>query len=255
MTGIPVDGIVDLQKALYESRNPTRRWLHTSRRDRIIELISQAHLCGYERALEVGPGSGVYLPTLCSRFREVTALDIEPRHLRALQPMTMRFSNLHLESGELATVPWEDRFDLVLCSEVLEHTTDPQSFLEALSRVIVPGGLLILSTPQPWSTMELACRIGLSKPMIGLVRMIYQEPVLPTGHISLVSRSRLLRMFLANRLTVLHTETFGFYVPLLAEFAGAAAVGIEEASERFLRSVHITWPMWTQLHIVRNEER
>ncbi len=39
------------------------------------------------------------------------------------------------------------RFDVVYCSEVIEHTADPRLFLKQISAVMQPGGLLYLTTP------------------------------------------------------------------------------------------------------------
>ncbi len=39
------------------------------------------------------------------------------------------------------------RFDVVYCSEVIEHTADPRLFLKQVSSVMQPGGLLYLTTP------------------------------------------------------------------------------------------------------------
>ncbi len=51
----------------------------------------------------------------------------------------------------------EGSFDLVTAMEVIEHVTDRSAFVSGLARVLAPGGLLILSTPN---------RTALSKLMI-----------------------------------------------------------------------------------------
>ncbi|PHR53152.1 MAG: hypothetical protein COA47_17080 [Robiginitomaculum sp.] len=45
----------------------------------------------------------------------------------------------HAKSGAL--------YDLVLCSEVIEHLNEVHGFLDALGQLVRPGGLLILTTP------------------------------------------------------------------------------------------------------------
>lgn len=41
----------------------------------------------------------------------------------------------------------DNTFDSVLCTEVLEHTQDPDSVLQEIHRVLKPGGQLILTVP------------------------------------------------------------------------------------------------------------
>jgi len=51
--------LVELQETLYSSKNPTRRWLHCSRRDWIFKALKKyAYLSNQKSALEVGPGAG-----------------------------------------------------------------------------------------------------------------------------------------------------------------------------------------------------
>ena len=251
MTESPGNDEFQLQKTLYQSRNPTRRWLHTSRRDRVLRAITQVSPHPGSRALEVGPGGGPYLPFLCQQFDRVTAIDSNPAFIGALQMLAVEHSNLTLRQADLLTELWPSPHDLVLCSEVLEHVPDPDRFIGGLARATANDGILVLTTPQPWSTMELTCHIGLSPLLIGLMRRIYGEPVLPTGHISLCSRRRVLGLLAAHHFEVLHSETFGLYLPLLAEFGGSAAVPIAEAGERLLQRIGLTGPLWTQLHVAR----
>lgn len=49
---------------------------------------------------------------------------------------------------DAASLPLEDHFfDYVLCSEVLEHVTNPQQVISEISRVLKPGGKLLFSVP------------------------------------------------------------------------------------------------------------
>lgn len=53
-----------------------------------------------------------------------------------------------LVSGAQHGWPFQNQtFDAIICTEVLEHVHDPQVFIGELSRVLKPGGLLILSVP------------------------------------------------------------------------------------------------------------
>jgi len=40
-----------------------------------------------------------------------------------------------------------EQFDLVYCTEVIEHTTDVKSFVATLSKLVKPDGILFLTTP------------------------------------------------------------------------------------------------------------
>ena len=50
--------------------------------------------------------------------------------------------------SDIADIPVQDAsFDAVLCSEVLEHVSDPVVALKELRRVLKPGGTLIITAP------------------------------------------------------------------------------------------------------------
>ncbi len=246
-----MEDIVSLQKTLYASRNPVRRWLHTSRRDAVLEAVRTAPVPGQGRALEVGPGSGVYLPALCEQFAAVTAIDVEPAHIAALQGLSAAHANLELRVTDLCTTAWSKKFDLVLCSEVIEHVKDPTSFMAGLAAAVADDGILILSTPQPWSFVELTASIALSPLVIWLPKLIYREPVLPTGHISVQSRKKIVGLLEANRLTILRSQYLGLYMPVLSEFGGTFAVNTLKGLERTVQRVGPRGILWTQLHVAR----
>jgi SAM-dependent methyltransferase len=45
-------------------------------------------------------------------------------------------------------------FDLVLCTQVLEHLPDPATATAEMARVLRPGGVLVLTAPQTWCLHE-----------------------------------------------------------------------------------------------------
>jgi len=48
-------------------------------------------------------------------------------------------------------LPFKDAvFDTVLCNEVLEHVPEPARLMAEVARVLKPGGVLLLTTPQTW---------------------------------------------------------------------------------------------------------
>ncbi len=99
--------------------------------------------------------------------------------------------------------------------------------------------------------MELTAAIALKQPFIGLTRLIYREPVLPTGHISVMSSRRLTALLRQNGFELLSSSYFGLYVPVVGEIGGAMAVTLLRRLERLVRDHGPRAILWTQLHVAR----
>jgi 2-polyprenyl-3-methyl-5-hydroxy-6-metoxy-1,4-benzoquinol methylase len=245
----PKDELVELQHTLYASSNPTRRWLHRSRRDWVIAAITKWG-AGAERALEIGPGSGVYLPTLARVATSVVASDIETAYLERLGSVIDGHANVYLASDDITRSSFRDAsFDLVLCSEVVEHIEDSQRALAEISRLLRPKGVLILSTPQRFSPLELCAKVAFLPGVIRIVRRVYGEPVLETGHLNLLTKRQLRAQLATARLVVRASHTAGVYVPVVAELLGQRAVRLEKRLEARLRTSRFGWLLWTQFVI------
>jgi len=239
--------IVALQETLYTSRNPTRRWLHLSRKAWIERAIAQRG--PGERALEVGPGSGVYLPALSAAFESVTASDVEPAHLERLGPL---FPEVDLIRDDITNSALDRAsYDLVLCSEVIEHIPDSRSALSSIWGLLKPGGTLILSTPQRFSTLEVASKVAFLPGIVQVVRRIYREPVLKQGHINLMTARTVRAQLVEAGLQPVEEYLGGVYLPLLAEMTGRLGLRIAQTLEPLLRSSPLRWLLWTQYHVAR----
>jgi 2-polyprenyl-3-methyl-5-hydroxy-6-metoxy-1,4-benzoquinol methylase len=240
--------LVALQRTLYDSRNPTRRWLHRERLERIrAELQVAAKRPDARTAIEIGPGAGPYIDTLCELFADVTATDIEEEYLDHVRDEQRGRLNLRLLVDDVADSRLDEAsFDVVLCSEVIEHTPDPAAVLRGIFRLLRPGGVMILSTPQSQSTVEVLGRIAFSPALIWIVRAIYREPVLPPGHISLLNRRELEGMITETGMRITGSDLSGFYVPLLAEVGGRPALRLEQRMARRLAGGRMAGLLWTQ---------
>ena len=235
----PAAELLALQDTLYASRNPTRRWLHAARRAWIEDALRRAAASGARTAIEVGPGSGVYLPLMVELFASVTATDVEEAFLaRAREMDGVRALRDDVTRSALA----EASFDVVLCSEVIEHVPDPAPALRGLRRLLAPGGTLILSTPLRWSPLELLGRVAFLPGIVQVVRLVYREPILPTGHVGLLSERALRRELAAAGLRVRRAAKTGLYLPLVAEAGG-------ERGRRALERLSLRGRLlWTQLY-------
>jgi 2-polyprenyl-3-methyl-5-hydroxy-6-metoxy-1,4-benzoquinol methylase len=242
--------LVRHQQTLYTSSNPTRRWLHTTRRDWIMAAVSRAAVRGGERALEIGPGAGIYLPWLARHYDQVVASDVEESYLEHARLLTAEYRNLRLVVDDItrSRLP-EKSFDLVLCSEVLEHLAESAAALTRMRRLLKPGGTLILSTPQRYSLLEMTARIALLPGIINLVRGVYRESVLETGHINLLTEREITRELKQAGFMIRQTFKSGCYLPLVAEFMGETGLRLEKYLERGLRRGLLDSLLWTQYYV------
>jgi SAM-dependent methyltransferase len=101
-------------------------WLESQ----VEELRPRAPL----RVLDVGCGVKPYYPLFAPIVSEYVGVDVVETEWADLV-------------GPIEALPVEDgSFDLVLCTQVLEHADDPAQAVRELRRVVAPGGRVLAST-------------------------------------------------------------------------------------------------------------
>lgn len=242
--------LLALQETLYSSRNPTRQWLHNSRREWISAAIRK-HCTRDSRGLEIGPGSGIYIPVLKSVCREVYVADCERAYLSSIEKRYVGDSGVNIVVDDItqSQLP-SNHFDLVLCTEVVEHIADSRRAFQQIARILKPGGILVLSTPQRYSLLEMTARLALSPWLIWLTRLVYREPVLEMGHINLMTVGTVRAQLSAANLRVIEEYRAGLYIPVVAEFLGNAGQRWASRLEPRVRESWFAPALWTQFYVI-----
>jgi 2-polyprenyl-3-methyl-5-hydroxy-6-metoxy-1,4-benzoquinol methylase len=99
------------------------------------------------KLLDVGCAEGQFLYLARKMGFDVTGLDFNPVSLRIARDVFGISSVYRYSVEELAERFPGACFDVVTMFEVLEHTADPLGTLKSLTKVVKPGGVLLLSVP------------------------------------------------------------------------------------------------------------
>ncbi len=136
--------LADWYADYYTERNTAHDPLTKSRYLELLGRFEDHRRSG--RLLDVGCGFGFLLATAAERRWEVYGTEISSSALRYAERLGLPRDQIHLGGIEDAGfVPGS--FDVVTLLEVIEHLHDPVRTLRAVGRVLRPGGLLYLTTP------------------------------------------------------------------------------------------------------------
>jgi dolichol-phosphate mannosyltransferase len=124
----------DYDERAFYSKIPLQRYWQRRRHEIITNLARDGG-----RVLDIGCGSSVILQSL----NNAVGLDVQQNKLRY-----MRRYEVPLVRASIFALPFADAsFDSVVCSQVIEHIPAEPAIFTEFVRVLRPGGLLILGTP------------------------------------------------------------------------------------------------------------
>ncbi len=122
--------------------------------DALIRHLSAQDIGEDARILDVGCGDGTGMAFLESIGWRASGVEIDSKAVQVA-----REKGLEVMEGDLASAGFaDDSFDAVTSSHVVEHLHDPRAFIDEITRILRPDGMLVIMTPNVRS--ELLSRHG-----------------------------------------------------------------------------------------------
>ena len=138
--------------------------------------------------LDLGCGEGRHIFGLMEKFPDLKCIGLDP-HIESLDKAfeglkfleSISNTKTSFLSGSAYSLPFcDDSFDLVVCSEVLEHLHDYKDAIKEINRVLKPGGQFLASVPAEFP--EKIC---------WLLSEAYQNQ--PGGHLRIFKKNELIK--------------------------------------------------------------
>ena len=165
--------------------------LHTTTNSGLHEFLGERMLGAYVRpgirAVDLGTGPGAMAARLHAMSCDVIAVDRDSKDFAADVPHVC----MDFDQPDFAAALGCHSFGLVTAIEVIEHVESPIGFLRNVGRLLAPGGVAVLTTPNV-DSVPARCKFLLK----GKIRTMdeHSEPT----HISPVFLDLLRRQFLSR---------------------------------------------------------
>lgn len=173
------------------------------------------------RLLDVGAGNGYFVYLARTEFgMRASGLEISA----AEADYARDTFGIELLRGDLSTVT--ESYDVVTAFNVLEHVKQPVALLTQMSERLPPGGLLVVTTPNP------SC---IHRRLRGLNRW---NMVCPPHHINLFTRGALREMLSRAGFRILEYSTLSTYINSVRKIDTQSLV-LRRAAFQALKTAHL----------------
>jgi len=142
-----------------------------ARADRIVDFVAglRPNHQSQPSWLDIGCNKGFLLAAAIARGWDVHGIELVPELVVPFKRKYKRFAgNIHTQrfTDVQSRLP-DHAFDVISAIDVIEHFEDPRSDLSGIRRILKPGGLLVVQTPDGAAaqTAESAAGWGALKPL------------------------------------------------------------------------------------------
>lgn len=121
--------------------------------EKIADYISK-HINAHGSVLDLGAGEGALSARLADMGFSVTAADKEENNFKC---KNARFHKVNFDDAEEIgnfVSNYENKFDVVMGIEVIEHVQDQWQYIRQLIKMVKPGGIVLVTTPNTTSWLS-----------------------------------------------------------------------------------------------------
>ena len=125
----------------------------TNRYNRFLSEIENLQVVSEKKILDVGCGMGFFLSVAKENGYDTYGVELSQEMVEYARTQ-LALTNIY--SGTLGTIQLPEKyFDIITLWDVLEHISDPQSFLKDVSEFLKDEGILAVQSPNMNSSMAL----------------------------------------------------------------------------------------------------
>lgn len=136
---------------------PVLRWIQRSRFRMVLSLIGNNY---YDQILEIGYGSGIFMPTLSKYCNKLSGIDIHPFKCKVDEILKYCGISASLYQGSASEMPFADEsFDLIVSISSFEFIDDKINACKEIRRVLKKNGSFIIITPGKSKILDIGLKI------------------------------------------------------------------------------------------------
>lgn len=226
MTKLSHTGSLDMEYAKGRDTKKSLRYRLWRRTHEVLSAVKEFSTKPVKDIIDLGTADGRMLDMIHRKYPKTRCLGVEYNQ-DLVDFGKAKFPYLEIIQGDIQSLDLPDNsFDVAVATAVIEHVPDPGKAMREAKRILRPGGILVLTSPDPfWE--YLATKVG------------HLEE---DQHNKVMSLKQLCDLALRSGFTILKTQKF-----MLSPVGMPFEVGIE----KFVRRLHLNFVMANQLLVAR----
>jgi 2-polyprenyl-3-methyl-5-hydroxy-6-metoxy-1,4-benzoquinol methylase len=143
-------GAILAQRQYYDDRWALETYANLLQLERAIAILRGLQMLDMRspKILDLGCGTG-WLSAILGRFGPTTGVELSPVAVAKAQAL---YPDVRFLAADLTNLQLPDEtFDVVVSQEVVEHLENQSGHMDLVARLLRPGGVLILTTPNAWN--------------------------------------------------------------------------------------------------------